>query len=87
MVHGSCTTWLRFKRRASAVLKSNLIRSIEFGTGSSTTFETGLNGAQTILESFCAATKIILDRTSFHTQERLSRRDFFDGTKLRCADL
>ena len=33
---------LGFKRRATAVLKSNLIRSIEIGKGSSTTFETGL---------------------------------------------
>ena len=31
-----------FKRRTAAVLKSNSIKSIEFGHGSSTTFETGL---------------------------------------------
>ena len=31
MQRGSSTTCIGFKRRATAVLKSNLIRSIEFG--------------------------------------------------------
>ena len=38
-------------------------------------------------DSFCAATKIIPDRASVHTQERLWRVDFCDGAKLRRADL
>ena len=36
--------------------------------------------------SVCAGTKTILDRTSVHTQKRLWRRDFRDGSKLRRAD-
>ena len=35
----------------------------------------------------CAATKIISDRASLQTQERLWRRDFVDGATLRHADL
>ena len=33
------------------------------------------------------ATQAIPDRTSVRTQERLRRRDFYDGAKLRRADL
>ena len=40
-----------------------------------------------MLDSFCAATKIIPDMASVPTQERLWRRDFCDGAKLRRADL
>ena len=40
-----------------------------------------------IPDSFCAARKIIPDRASVHTQERLQRRDFCDAVKLRRADL
>ena len=46
-----------------------------------------LHGQTIILDSFCAAIKIIPDRASVHTQERLWRRDFCDGAKLRRADL
>ena len=46
-----------------------------------------LGCVHTIPDSFWAATKIILDRALVHTKERLSRRDFCDGAKLRCADL
>ena len=38
-----------------------------------------LGCVHTISDSFCAATNIIPDRASVHTQERLSRRDFCDG--------
>ena len=40
-----------------------------------------------MLDSFCAATKIILDRASVHTQKWVRRRDLCDGAKLRRADL
>ena len=40
----------------------------------------------TIPGSFCAASKIIPDGASVHTQARLWRRDFCNGAKLRCAD-
>ena len=40
-----------------------------------------------MLDSFCAATKIIPDMASVPTQERLWRRDFCDGANLRRADL
>ena len=41
----------------------------------------------TTSDSFCAAKKIIPDRTSVRTQERLWQRDFCDGAKMRHADL
>ena len=41
----------------------------------------------TLHDSFGAAMKIIPDRAPVHTQERLWRRDFSDGAKLRRADL
>ena len=40
----------------------------------------------TIPGSFCAASKIRPDGASVYTQARLWRRDFCNGTKLRCAD-
>ena len=40
-----------------------------------------------ILDTFCAAAKIVLDIASVHTQGRFWRRDFFDELKLRRADL
>ena len=40
-----------------------------------------------MLDSFCAATKIIPDRTSVHTQKWVRRRDLCDEEKLRRADL
>ena len=46
-----------------------------------------LGCVHTIMNSFCAATKIISDRASVHTKERLKRRDFCDGAKLRRAAL
>ena len=45
-----------------------------------------LGYVQTIPDNFCAATKIIPARASVHTQERLWRRDFCDGERLRHAD-
>ena len=39
----------------------------------------------TIPDSFCAATKIITNKASVHIQERLWRRDFCDGAKVRHA--
>ena len=39
-----------FKRRATVVLKSNLIRSIEFGTAVGTTFGTGLKRLRVTFE-------------------------------------
>ena len=57
VLHGKpCPAPLGFKRRATAVLKSNLIRSIEFGTAVSTTFETGLRH-ETSLSSLCHAAR------------------------------
>ena len=44
-------------------------------------------GVHTIPDSFCAATKMISDRASIHIMERLWRRDFCDGAKLRRAVL
>ena len=41
----------------------------------------------TIPGSFHAATKIIPDRASVHTQERFWWRDFSEEMKLRRADL
>ena len=41
----------------------------------------------TILDSFCAPAKIIPDKASVHTQERLWQRDFRDTAKLRRAHL
>ena len=38
---------------------------------------------QTMLESFCAAKKIIPERASVHTQKWLVRPDVCDGAKLR----
>ena len=35
----------------------------------------------------CTVTKTILDKASVYQQERLWRRDFDDGAKLRCIDL
>ena len=46
-----------------------------------------LHGQTIILDSFCAAMKIIPATASVHTQERLWRRDFCNGAKLRRADL
>ena len=46
-----------------------------------------LHGQTIILDSFCAAIKIIPDRASVHTKERLWWRDFCDGARLRRADL
>ena len=40
-----------------------------------------------MLNSFCAATEIIPDRASVHTQKLVRRRDLCDGAKLRRADL
>ena len=40
-----------------------------------------------MLDSFCAATKIIPDRASVHTQKWVRRRDLCDEAKLRRADL
>ena len=40
-----------------------------------------------MLDSFCAATKIIPDTASLHTQKLVRRRDLCDGAKLRRADL
>ena len=42
-------------------------------------------GMHTIPDSFCAATKIITNKASVHIQERLWRRDFCDGAKVRHA--
>ena len=47
----------------------------------------GLGYVYIIPDSFCAAQKIIPDRDSVHTQERLSWRDFCDEEKLCRADL
>ena len=46
-----------------------------------------IHGQTFILDSFCAAIKIIPDRVSVHTQERLWRRDLCGEAKLRRADL
>ena len=46
-----------------------------------------LGCVHTITDSFWAATKIIPDRASLQTQERLWRRDFCNGAKLLRADL
>ena len=40
-----------------------------------------------ILDSFCAAAKIVLDGASVHRQEWFWRRDVFDELKLPRADL
>ena len=40
-----------------------------------------------MLDSFCAATKIIPDRAFVHSQKLVRRRDLSDGAKLRRADL
>ena len=40
-----------------------------------------------MLDRFCAATKIIPDRASVHTQKWVRRRDLCDEAKLRPADL
>ena len=45
-----------------------------------------LRHVHTLPNSFCAATKIMLDRASVHIQQRLWRRAFCDGAKLRRAD-
>ena len=39
----------------------------------------------TIPDRFCATAKIMPERASLHTQERLWQRDFCDGAKLRRA--
>ena len=39
----------------------------------------------TIPDRFCATAKIMPERSSVHTQERLWQRDFCDGAKLRRA--
>ena len=44
-----------------------------------------LGCVQTITDSFCTATKIISDRATFHTKERLWRRGFSNEAKLRRA--
>ena len=48
---------------------------------------TRLGFGHTIPDNFGAAMKIIPDRAPVHTQERLWRRDFSNGAKLRRADL
>ena len=45
-----------------------------------------LRYVHTVPERFCVAVKTIPDKASVHTQERLWRRDFCDGAKLRRAD-
>ena len=46
-----------------------------------------LGHVHTLLDSFCTASKIILDGASVHTQEWFWGRDFCDGAKLRHAEL
>ena len=50
-------------------------------------FFSSLGYVHSASDSFCAVMKIIPDRASVHTQERLWWRDFCNGAKLRPADL
>ena len=42
---------------------------------------------RTYPDSFCAGTETISDRASVHIKERLFRRNFCNGAKLRRGDL
>jgi len=50
-------------------------------------FSSGLGYVHSAPDSFCAVKKIIPDRASVYTHERLWGRNFCDGEKLCRADL
>ena len=50
-------------------------------------FFSGLGYVHAAPDSFCVVTKIIPDRASVYTHERLWRHNFCDGEKLCRADL
>ena len=65
---------------------TNLIR-ISFETPGTVEQGLGESYVHTIPDNFCVASKIIQDRASVDTQERLWRHNFCDQGRLRRADL